>query len=101
MIPKLQNNQRFINDLKNYQLLIDQITDNVFKKETEQLLVALKEQVLYVDRSHEQMLITGRISSDLSDYRSKIIEIKKNLDRKIAAWQRQAAVKPEPRPNVG
>ncbi len=99
MIPKLQNNQRFLNDLKNYQLSIDQITDDVFKKDTEKMLIALKEQVLYVDRSHEQMLITGRISSDLSEYRSKILEIKKNLDRRIAAWQRQAAVKPEPRPN--
>lgn len=96
MIPKLQNSQRFLNDYKNYQEKILKVTDNDLNKELTALLIKLKETVMYIDRSHEQIFITGRISEDISDLKSNIINIKKTLDQKLLLWNHKN-FKPEPR----
>jgi hypothetical protein len=101
MIPKLQNSKVFLDDYKNYQNKISKIEDPNLQKELESLLIKLKEQVTYIDRTHDQMFITGRISNEISDFRSEIINIKKVLDKKITAWQSsQTLIKPELRPNA-
>lgn len=101
MIPKIQNSKLFLDDYKNYQNTITEIDNENLKKELEGLLIKLKEQVTYVDRVHEQMFVTGRMSSEISDFRSEIAAIKKSLDRKITAWRSsQTAIKPEPHPNA-
>ena len=91
MIPKIQNSQRFKDDYKNYQERIIKISEPVAQKELTDLLVKLKEQAVYIDRSHDSMLITGRISSDVSDLRSNLITIKKTLDQKLVHWERTQA----------
>jgi hypothetical protein len=88
MIPKIQNSQRFKDDYKNYQERIIKISNSLAQKELTDLLVKLKEQVTYIDRSHDSMLITGRISSEVSDLRSNLITIKKSLDQKLVHWER-------------
>ena len=88
MIPKIQNSQRFIDDYKNYQERIIKISEPTAQKELIDLLVQLKEQVSYIDRSHDSMMITGRISSEVSDLRSNLITIKKSLDQKLVHWER-------------
>ena len=88
MIPKIQNSQRFKDDYKNYQERIIKISNSLAQKELTDLLVKLKEQVTYIDRSHDSMLITGRINSEVSDLRSNLITIKKSLDQKLVHWER-------------
>jgi hypothetical protein len=88
MIPKIQNSQRFTDDYKNYQERIIKISDPIAQKELINLLVQLKEQVSYIDRSHESMFITGRINSEVSDLRSNLMTIKKSLDQKLTHWER-------------
>jgi len=88
MIPKIQNSQRFIDDYKNYQERIIKISNQSAQQELTDLLVKLKEQVSYIDRSHDSMMITGRISSEVSDLRSNLITIKKSLDQKLVHWER-------------
>ena len=88
MIPKIQNSQRFKDDYKNYQERIIKISEPTAQKELTDLLVKLREQAIYIDRSHDSMMITGRISSDVSDLRSNLITIKKSLDQKLAHWER-------------
>ena len=91
MIPKIQNSQRFKDDYKNYQERIIKISEPTAQKELTDLLVKLKEQAIYIDRSHDSMLITGRISSDVSDLRSNLMTIKKTLDQKLVHWERTQA----------
>lgn len=88
MIPKLQTSQRFLDDYRQYQERIKKVTDSKIQTELTKLLVELKEQVTYVDRSHESMFITGRVTSEITDLRSTIITIKKNLDQKLSRWER-------------
>ena len=88
MIPKIQTSKRFTEDYQQYQERIKKITDSKVQLELTNLLVKLKEQVTYIDRSHDSMFITGRVSEDLADLRANLIAIKKNLDTKLARWER-------------
>ncbi len=100
MIPTLRTNKTILEDFKKYQTAIDEITDVTLKAEMTDLLIKLKEQVGHIDRNHEQLLISGRIPTEITDIRSNIISIKKSLDSKIDMWNRSKfVVKPEPHPN--
>lgn len=100
MIPTLRTNKRILDDYKKYQEDIDAITDPALKKELTTLLLKLKDQVGHIDRNHEQLLISGRIPTEIGDIRTNIISIKKSLDSKIDIWKRsQFGLKPVPRPN--
>jgi hypothetical protein len=100
MIPTLQTNKKFLEDYRNYQEKISKIEDSSLQKELADLLLRLKEQVGYIDRNHEQLLISGRIPTEIGDIRTNIISIKKSLDSKISNWERSKyIVKPAPLPN--
>jgi hypothetical protein len=100
MIPTLRTNKKILEDYKMYQDAIDQISDQSLKQELIGLLEKLKIQVGYIDRNHEQLLISGRIPTEIGDIRANIISIKKSLDSKIDMWNRSKfIVKPEPHPN--
>lgn len=101
MIPKLTNNPRFVEDCRRYQERIDAIEDQGSRIALEKLLVQLKAQVSYIDRSHDQIILTGRMGDDVADIRSNIISIKKTLDTKLDQIERNRfAVKPAPLPNA-
>lgn len=100
MIPTLKTNKKFLEDYRNYQEKISKIEDSSLQQELADLLLRLKEQVGYIDRNHEQLLISGRIPTEIGDIRTNIISIKKSLDSKISNWERSRyIVKPAPRPN--
>ena len=100
MIPTLRTDKRILEDYKRYQEAIDQITDQSLKDEMSGLLRKLKEQVGHIDRNHEQLLISGRIPTEVGDIRTNIISIKKSLDTKIDMWNRSKfIVTPAPLPS--
>ncbi len=101
MIPKLANNPRFLEDCKRYQEKIDAITDKDTQSALDKLFKQLIEQVSYIDRSHDQLILTGRMGDDVADIRSNIVSIKKTLDTKLDQIERSKfSVKPAPLPNV-
>ena len=101
MIPKLATNPRFVEDCQRYQARIDAIKDQGNKSALEKLLRQLIEQVGYIDRSHDQVILTGRMGDDIADIRSNIVSIKKTLDTKLDQIERSNfAVKPALRPNA-
>lgn len=101
MIPKLTNNPRFIEDCRRYQERIDKIEDQGNRAALEKLLVQLKNQVSYIDRSHDQLILTGRMGDDVTDIRSNIVSIKKTLDTKLDQIERsRVSIRPAPLPNV-
>lgn len=100
MIPTLRTNKAILEDFKKYQTAIDEMSDDNMKAEMTDLLRKLKEQVGHIDRNHEQLLISGRIPTEIGEIRSNIISIKKSLDSKIEMWHKSKfIVKPELRPN--
>lgn len=100
MIPTLRTNKTILEDLKQYQDSIDQITDEALQAELSGLLRKLKDQVGHIDRNHEQLLVSGRIPTEIGEIRTNIISIKKSLDSKIDIWKRaNFLVKPAPHPN--
>jgi len=100
MLPTLRTDKRILEDFKKYQDSIDRITNEPLKEELSKLLKRLKEQVGHIDRNHEQLIISGRIPTEISEIRSNIASIKKSLDSKIDAWNRSNNVMPAPLPNV-
>jgi hypothetical protein len=99
MIPQLQSNKKFIDDYKNYQKRINEVTDPNLQRKMTDLLLQLKEQVSYIDRSHQQMFVTGRISTEISELRANLITIKKDLDQKLHDWDK-SKFRPAPLPSV-
>lgn len=100
MIPKIQNSQRFVEDYNNFQKQINEIDDNDYlKKELTDKLSQLKNNVIYIDRCHDQMMINARISPEVSEIREEIIKIKSLLEQKLSVYQRNKPIKPELRPN--
>lgn len=99
MIPKIANSNRFTEDYKRYQQRILAVTDENLQKELTGLLVKMREQVQYLDRSHEQILFTGKVPSDVSDHREGVIRYKKSLDHRLEAWEKAQLIKPALRPN--
>lgn len=99
MIPKIASSNRFTEDYKRYQQRILAVKDESLQKELTDLLVKLKEQVQYLDRSHEQILFTKKIPGDVADHREGVIRYKKALDTRLSAWEQSQQITPALRPN--
>lgn len=100
MIPSLTTNPKYIEDYNRYVNEISAITDQSLKAELLNLLGRLKEQVGHIDKNHQQLLVNGRIPTEITDIRANIISIKKSMDSKIDMWKRSKfIVKPAPHPS--
>ncbi len=99
MISKLQDNPKFIAEYTGYQKRIAAITDQKLQQDLLQSLLKLKEHVQFLDRSHEQVFLTGRLPTEISDLRSDLLRHRKILDQKLQNWERRQYVTPAPRPN--
>jgi hypothetical protein len=99
MIPKIQDNPIFLEDYKNYQKRIGKVTDENIQKTLTDTLVKMKEHVQYIDRCHEQVFITGKMPSEISDLRQEVARFKKTLDEKLHDWEKTQYLKPALHPN--
>lgn len=99
MIPKLANSSLFQNDYKKYQQRILAVTNLDLQKSLTETLVRLKEQVMYIDRDHEQIFLTGKMPGDVTERRTIVGAIKRDLDTKLKAWEDSQHFTPAPRPN--
>lgn len=99
MISKLQDNPKFIAEYTSYQKRIAAVTDDRLQKEMLQSLLKLREHVQYLDRSHEQVFLTGRLPTEISDLRGDLLKYRKTLDQKLQNWERRQFVTPAPHPN--
>jgi hypothetical protein len=100
MIPKVQTSLRFKEEYSTYQKKISQVTDKKMQTELTEALLALKGQVQFLDRCHDQLFMAGKLSTEVSDIRASILKYRKILDQKLAAWDRsQATIRPAPLPS--
>lgn len=95
MIPKLSNSQRFVDDYKNLQTRIAAVDDMDLQKQLTANLLKLKELVGYIDRTHEQMFITGQAPSDTKEFRESIAKQRKILEDKLSHYAQRKKTTPE------
>lgn len=99
MISKLQDNPKFIAEYTSYQKRISAVTDEKLQQDLLQTLIKLRDHVQFLDRSHEQVFLTGRLPTEISELRGDLLKYRKTLDQKLENWERRQYIKPEPLPN--
>lgn len=87
MIQKIQNSERFKKDYKQFQDRIARVTNETLQKKLTESLLNLKEQIMFLDRQHEQVYVSFRIPTDVQETRSSIAQLRKSLEDKLAAWE--------------
>lgn len=87
MIQKIQNSERFKQDYKQLQDRISRVTNEPLQQRLTELLLNLKEQIIFLDRQHEQVYVSFRIPTDVQETRNSIGQIRKSLEDKLAAWE--------------
>jgi hypothetical protein len=87
MIQKIQNSERFRNEYKKYQERIAKVTHEPLQQKLTEALLKLREQVVFLDRQHEQIYVSYRIPADVQETRNNISQIRKILEEKLAAWE--------------
>lgn len=87
MIQKIQNSERFKNEYKKYQERIAKVTHEPLQQKLTEALLKLREQVVFLDRQHEQVYVSYRIPADVQETRNNISQIRKILEEKLTAWE--------------
>jgi len=87
MIQKIQNSERFKQDYKQFQDRISKVTNESLQKKLTELLLNLKEQIVFLDRQHEQVYVSYRIPTDVQETRNSVSQIRKSLEDKLAVWE--------------
>lgn len=100
MIPKLSNSNRFVEDYKNLQKRIAAVNDPALQRQLTDGLLKIKELVGFIDRSHEQMFITGQAPADTKEFRESISKQRKILENKLVEFETRQAITPAPHPTV-
>ena len=82
----LYNSEKFQKELKIYKEQIEKISDDTVKKNVENLISKLISEVKRLDSQHEEMIINRQMSSSGQDFKTKITEIRKSIDKKLKDW---------------
>ena len=79
----LQRTERFQNDVKRYNEIIDGISNEQEKLEAKRLLNDLIYEVKNMDNMYVDMVYANQLPTMGNDMRTKIVEIRKKLDAKL------------------
>jgi len=81
---QLLNTNKFQEEYKNFKTQIDNIQENdQLKIELSDLLKILVLEVKKLDQQHNEMIISRRVPVGTDDIRSKILEIRKKLTKRL------------------
>lgn len=87
MTAKVFNSERFQNDLKKYNSVLEKITNEEEKKELQKLINDLILNVKRMDNMYLDMVYSNQLTSIGTEMREKIIDIRKKLESKISKTQ--------------
>ena len=80
MLSLLQS-EKFQKEYKQYQEKISKISDTKTKEHAELLVKKLVSEIRAIDNQHTEMFASKQADTGLSESRSKIADIRKQLDR--------------------
>ena len=84
----LSNSPRFKEDYNNLSNRIDKITNEKLQSELRKLLVQLVNEVRNIDKNHERLLYDKKLPDSTVDSKSKLLEIRRKIDKRLSDWNR-------------
>ena len=83
MSKSIFSSERFQSDLQKYKIALEKITDEEKKKVVQKLITDLMMNVKRMDNMYLDMVYSSQLTSIGAEMREKIIDIRKQLDKKI------------------
>jgi hypothetical protein len=87
MLPTILKSERFQQEYKKYQSMIDELPDGALKTEMDQLLTKLVREIKSLDNGHLDMIMSRQIPVMAPDIRERITSLRRQLDRKYQDWR--------------
>lgn len=84
----LGKNERFQAEYKSFSDRILNVKDEKIKKELEDDLKSLANEVRLIDQFHQDLLFQKNLSNSVGDSKSKIIDIRKRISKKLDNWEK-------------
>lgn len=78
---ELYKSQKFQQEYADYRNQIDTILLIDVRQRAETLLATLVGEVKFIDKQHEELFVTNRLPVRLGESKSKIIQIRKDLEK--------------------
>ncbi len=88
MLPTLENSEKFKTEFNNFKSKISEITNESLKKDLNDKLTQLLREVRFIDMQHQELLSRKEIPSMVPDSRSKLLEVRKYIIKKLEDWDR-------------
>lgn len=83
----LFKSKKFQEEYNTYKTVIEQIDNEKIKADLETLLSKLILEVRAVDQQHQELLATRKMPALTDDSKTRILEIRKQLDRRVRDWK--------------
>lgn len=75
----LVKSQQFQKEYNDFKQKIDSVQDETVKKEATELLRQLVAEVRAIDRQHEEMISSIKLSNNINDHKSNLLAIRKKI----------------------
>lgn len=85
---RLEDNKKFREEFERFQNQISQITNENLKLELSGLLKDMLSEVRLIDQQHNQLFERKSLPTTVVDNRSKLLEIRKKIEKKLKDWSR-------------
>jgi len=83
MMLSLLKNERFLSEYKQWKMKIDSLGEGVQKKELQDLMNKLINEVKRLDTFHEELVISHKLPMDMQESKLRISEIRKKIQKRI------------------
>lgn len=87
MMERIQDSKKFKDDYKRLQERIRAVSDVNLQRNLTETLLELRENIVYLDRHHEQMFISHRLPADVAETRANISRCRKSLEDRLSTWE--------------
>lgn len=87
MLPTVQKSERFKQELEQYQVTYDQMSDGPIKSEMKALIGKLIQSVKDLDNRHMELALTRQLGVMAPDIRESITQTRKRLQTIVRDWK--------------
>lgn len=85
---QLSKSNQFQNEFKNFSDRVSRISNERIKKELEEDLRSLVNEVRMLDQLHQDLLFQKNLSGSTADSKNKLLEIRKRIAKKLDGWEK-------------
>jgi len=86
--------ERFQNDKRQWEEMIEGLTNPTTKNETQRMLTELIQAIKKLDSNHGIASIGGELASRVEDSKNDILSLRKKLDSRLKDYRRSQAQRP-------